>query len=190
MKIITYLILSFLVMLLGYITFRIFVRNDYKREGKLSGFSTTLEFLIFAGHANLSYVFLPVKWPGIPSFPENQFQVAFGLLLMLVGLVLTLSAMSGLGFQKAFGRDQVGLNREGFYQYTRNPQIVAYALIVIGLATMWFSLYAVGWVVVYFLIAHMMVRTEEEHLLRLFTNDYERYCRDVPRYISILRRKK
>ncbi len=190
MKISTYLFLSSIVVLLGYITFGIFVRKDYEREGKLSSFSSFLEFLIFAGHANLAYVFLPVKWPAFPTFPENIFQAIFGLLLLLLGLVFTLWAMSGLGFQKAFGQDQVGLNRQGFYQYTRNPQIVAYTLVIIGLATMWFSIYAVGWVFVYFLIAHMMVRTEEEHLLRLFPNEYERYCRVVPRYFPLLGKNK
>ncbi len=125
MKISTYLLLSSSVVLLGYITFRFFVRKDYEGKGKLSNFSTLLEFLTFAVHANLSYIFLPAKWPAFPAFPEIQFQVVIGLLLLLVGLGLTLWAMSGLGFQKTFGQEQVGLNQQGFYQYTRNPQFSA-----------------------------------------------------------------
>lgn len=188
MKNSTYLLLSSSVILLGFITFRVFVRKDYKEKGELSNFSTFLEFLTFAAHANLSYVFLPAKWPLLPTLPEIKPLVIFGFIVSIVGLVLTIWSMSGLGFQKAFGQEQEGLNKEGFYKFTRNPQIVAYALVIIGLAIVWPSIYAVGWVLVFFLIAHWMVLTEEEHLLRLFSDDYLSYCQIVPRYLPKLKK--
>ncbi len=187
MNITTYLLIMFFVVFLGYITFRVLVRNDYQREGKLSSFSAFMEFLVFAAHANLSYIFLPAKWPAFPSLPETKIQAGVGFLILLVGLVLTLWAMSGLGFQKTFGQKQVGLNQQGFYRFTRNPQIVAYTLIIIGIAVMWASAYALGWGLVFLLIAHMMVITEEEHLLRVYPKEYENYCRDVPRYFPKIR---
>jgi protein-S-isoprenylcysteine O-methyltransferase Ste14 len=33
-------------------------------------------------------------------------------------------------------------------------------------------------------IAHMMVLTEEEHLLDVYDEEYERYCERVPRYLG------
>jgi protein-S-isoprenylcysteine O-methyltransferase Ste14 len=35
----------------------------------------------------------------------------------------------------------------------------------------------------YALIMHWMVLTEEEHLLRLFGDEYKAYCAETPRYL-------
>ena len=190
MNLLVYLLLSLLTIAFGYIVFRVAVRRDYQKKGKLSSFATLLEFLIFAAHANLSYTFLPAPYPEIPPLPENQLQTILGLGTMMFGIFFTLWAMSGLGFKKAFGQDTETLNRLGFYQYTRNPQIVAYGFAILGIAILWASLSSLGWVLVYIIIAQMMVATEEEHLRGIYKDDYEDYCKDVPRYISTPWRKK
>ncbi|MCP4142091.1 MAG: hypothetical protein GY755_17750 [Chloroflexi bacterium] len=178
-----YLLLYFLTILFAYYVFRIVVRKDYKEKGELSNYATFLEFLIFAIHANLSYTFLSAPYPAIPPLPENLLQKIVGLTIFIIGIFITIWAMSGLGFKKALGQDTQKLNRYGFYQYVRNPQIIAYGIAISGVAILWFSFYAVGWVLLYAIIAHMMVVTEEEHLLRIYKEDYEEYCEDVPRYI-------
>ncbi len=183
MNVYIYLLLYLLTILLAYFVFRIAVRRDYQKKGELSNFASFLEFLIFAVHANLSYTFLPAPYPEMPPFPENQLQVNVGIAFLIIGIFLTLWAMSGLGFKKAFGQDTQMLNRFGFYQYTRNPQILFYGIAILGMPIIWHSLYALGWIFLYMIIAHMMVITEEEHLLRIFKDDYENYCEDVPRYI-------
>ena len=183
MNLYLYLLLCLLTIAFGYLVFRIFVRKNYLKKGKLTNFSTFLEFLIFAAHANLSYTFLPAPFPEMPPWPDNQTQTTIGVGLMILGISLTLWAMTGHGFLKAFGQDTQTLNRYGFYQYTRNPQILFYGLAILGMAVLWPSYYALGWFLVYAAIAHMMVITEEEHLLRLYKDDYEEYCEEVPRYI-------
>ena len=180
-----YLLLSLLTIAFGYIVFRVVVRRDYQKKGWLSNFATFLEFLIFAAHANLSYTFLPAPYPEIPLLPESRIQTMLGLGIMIIGIFFTLWAMSGLGFKKAFGQDPGMLNRVGFYQYTRNPQIVSYGFAILGIAILWISPYSLGWFLVYVIIAQMMVTTEEEHLLRIYKDDYEDYCREVPRYLPI-----
>lgn len=45
-----------------------------------------------------------------------------------------------------------------------------------------------GWVLMYALIGHWMIITEEEHLGRVFGGDYNEYCKEVPRYLRIFRR--
>ncbi len=171
------------MVLFGYLVFRVVVRRDYERQGKLSAFSTVLEFLVFALHANLSYTFLPTKWPAFPSLPDNELNSALGLGILAIGLMITLWSMSSLGFHKALGQQIDTLYRSGFYQYSRNPQIVAYGLVVIGFALLWPSIYGLGWTLIYGVIAHMMVRTEEEHLARKFGSGYEDYRTEVPRYL-------
>lgn len=183
MNIASYLILSSLMVLFGYLVFRVAVRRDYEREGRLSAFSTVLEFLVFALHANLSYTFLPAQWPALPSLPDKEFHSALGLGIIAIGLVITLWSMSSLGFRGALGQQTDSLYRSGFYQYSRNPQIVAYCLVVIGFALLWPSMYGLGWILIYGVIAHMMVRTEEEHLARKFGSEYESYRAEAPRYL-------
>ena len=190
MNLLTYLLLSLLTLVFGYFVFRVIVRRDYKKKGKLSSFATFLEFLIFAAHANLSYTFLPAPYPEIPPLPENCAQTTLGIDLLLVGIFFTLWAMSGLGFKKAFGQDPGYLNRAGFYQYTRNPQILSYGVALLGIATLWASLYSLGWLLIYGIIAHMMVVTEEEHLLGIYKEAYEDYCQETPRYFPTFWRKK
>jgi len=189
MDIYLYLILNVSVVLFGYFVFRVFVRRDYEKKGDLSQLSTIMQVLFFALHANLSYTFIPAKWPLLPTLPENKLLLGFGFGLMALGLLLTLWAMSGLGFKKAVGKEQKsGLKRSGFYQYVRNPQLVFYGIMIIGLALLWPSLYALGWVLVFCMVAHMMVLTEEEHLERVFGGGYADYIRDIPRYLPNLKK--
>jgi len=183
MKIASYLSLLSLVVLFGYLVFRVAVRRDYERKGRLSAFSTLLEGLIFFLHANLSYTFLPARWPAFPSLPDNEFHNAVGLGILAIGIVITLWSMISLGLCRALGQQTGSLYRSGFYQYSRNPQVIAYSLVVIGFALLWPSIYGLGWILVYGAIVHMMVRTEEEHLGRIFSSEYEDYCKEVPRYL-------
>jgi len=183
-----YLLLCLLTILLAYYVFRIVVRKDYRNKGELSNFSTALEFLIFAVHANLSYTYLPAAYPKMPPFPDNQIQTILGIGLLVIGIFLTIWTMSGFGFKKAIGQDTQTLHRVGFYKYTRNPQLVFYGIAILGMPVIWPSLYALGWIILYLIIAHMMVITEEEHLLRIYGEDYEIYCKEVPRYLPFPRK--
>jgi len=189
MNIYLYLLFYILTILFAYYVFRVAVRKDYEKKGELSNYATFLEFLIFAVHANLSFTFLPAPYPQMPPYPENKFQVVLGIALLVIGIFLTLWAMSGLGFKKAFGQDTQKLHRVGFYKYSRNPQIVFYGIAILGMPIIWPSFYALGWVLLYAIIAHMMVATEEEHLSSIYNEAYEDYCKDVPRYIPDFWRK-
>jgi protein-S-isoprenylcysteine O-methyltransferase Ste14 len=184
MNIASYLILSSLMVLFGYLVFRVVVRRDYARKGRLSAFSTILECLVFFLHANLSYTFLPTKWPDFPSLPDNELHSILGLGILAIGLMITLWSIIILGLREALGQKAESLYRSGFYQYSRNPQIVSYGLAIIGLAFLWPSIYGLGWILIYGAIAHIMVRTEEEHLVRIFGTEYQNYCEEVPRYLT------
>ena len=144
-----------------------------------------MEFVIFAAHANSAYLFLPTVWPTIPKIPDKRLQVFIGLGLAVVGLLLVLYSMAYLGFKKACGQKVDGLEQTGLYRLTRNPQIVFYAFLLIGLAIIWLSWYSIAWLILYFVIAHMMIITEEEHLRDIYGESYRQYCRKVPRYLFI-----
>jgi len=161
------------------------VRADYLTHGSLTPLSSFLEVLIFFLHGSASYLFLDSQLAHV-----NTGSAAFvlSIVLIAVGLLAVLVPMSRLGFDTSVGQRVSGLEDSGLYRYTRNPQIVAYLMIVVGYALLWPSLAGALWSAVYVLIAHVMVRTEEEHLARVYGDDYRRYCERTPRYIGIPRK--
>ena len=172
-----------LVLLFGYIVFRVVVRRDYERYGRLKAGALVLEFIVFAAHANLCYLFLPVPWPELPPLPSNKLQLIVGFGLAALGVLLTLWTMGRLGFKKVCGQPSDKLHIVGFYRWSRNPQLVFYGLALLGLVALWPAPYAIIWLLVYAVLALWMVRSEEEHLVRIFGVEYQRYCEQVSRFI-------
>lgn len=174
---------SALFLFVSFLIFRIPVRNDYLVRGKLSWSSAGLETLVFALHANLPYLYLRVKWPGVPPLPVNRFQVWISLGISVLGIIMTLGIMVYLGFITSLGQGSAGIRQTGPYQWTRNPQLLSYSLALIGLAALYPSVESVTWILLYGVIAQVMVLTEEEYLTSTFGNAYLEYCARVPRYI-------
>ncbi len=156
-----------------------YVARDYARYGHLTTVSTSLEIVIFFIQGMTAGLYLGTEvvsgWP-----------LAVAIVCAASGLVLLFVAMSGLGMRKRVGQDVSGLKETGLYRYTRNPQIVAYGLVIIGLALLQSSWWALVWIGLYVIIAALMVRTEETHLRRVYGADYERYCTRVPRYLGFI----
>ena len=182
---IIYLICSAIFLLFSYLVFRVIVRNDYLKNSKLSPVSYSLEAIVFAVHANLMYIFIPVKWPDLPALPENLTLKLFFLVMLIIGLVILIIAWFGLGTGRSFGQDKTKLNTSGIYQYSRNPQLVGYGIILLGFALLFISWYSLSWFVQYLVISYLMIRSEEEFLKLRYGEEYEKYCSAVPRVIKL-----
>lgn len=171
-------------LLAAYLVFRIKVRQDYLNRGSLSFLSTTLEFVIFAMHANVIYLYLSVPWPQLPPAPKNPVQLYIGAIVSILGLVATLVIMAHLGFKTTVGQQPDEVRQTGPYRWTRNPQILSYGVLLLGFGIMYPSLQTATWVLLFAAIGHMMVLTEEEHLKNQFGEKYQEYCSLVPRYLG------
>ena len=182
---IKYLVSSAIFLLFSFLVFRIVVRNDYLKKSKLSTLSYILEFVVFAVHANLMYLFIPVKWPDLPSLPEDLTLKILFLVILCLGLVILLIAWFGLGSKRSFGQDKNKLNTSGIYKYSRNPQLVGYGIILISFALLYISWYTLGWFVQYLIISYLMIRSEEEFLNLRYGKEYEKYFSAVPRVIKL-----
>jgi protein-S-isoprenylcysteine O-methyltransferase Ste14 len=182
-----YIIGSVFLLISGYFLFRVLVRNDYLKKGRLSYFTSFLELLFFALHANFFYVFIPVKWPNLPSLAENQFQYFSSLFWMTTGLAILLLSLLPLGFFRVMGLKSHRLKTTGLYKYSRNPQVIGYFLILIGFSISYPSLYSLGWLIVFSIVVHRMVLTEEEYLEKKYKDIYSDYRLKVPRYVGIKR---
>ena len=90
--------------------------------------------------------------------------------------------MFWFGLRRAFGLEVEGIIRIGPYRFTRNPQMLGGWLMVLGVLVYLPSVYNLGWVLIWAVIGHWMVTTEETHLRRVFGEEYEQYCKETPRY--------
>jgi protein-S-isoprenylcysteine O-methyltransferase Ste14 len=169
----------------AYIVFRIIVRNDYLKRGKLTFLSGMLELTIFVLHANFMYLFIPVKWLALPEFPDDLIMTLVAKIFLYSGLLIILISVPGLGLGPTMGRDKKKLKQSGLYSCSRNPQVIGYGLFLIAFALCYPSLYALGWIIMYVAIIAFMIKSEEEFLAGKYGDEYKDYCQRVPRIIRL-----
>lgn len=173
------------LLLFAYVVFRIIVRRDYIERGRLSMVASGLQLLVFLGFFCFPYLFTPPAWGYFwvpnPSIPQGLYLL--GLSLVCTGFLGAFGTMTWFGIKRAFGVSVTGLKTAGPYRYSRNPQILGGYLLVLGTSLQWPSLYMVGWVLMYAIIGHWMILSEEEHLGKVFGEAYRAYCLEVPRYL-------
>ena len=180
-----YLPLALLLLISAYTVFRLIVRRDYLTGGHLGWLSSSLQLVIFAGIFSFPYIFNPPEWvlPWTLEGPTCLFLQISGLAIIILGFIIAFGTMAWFGLGRAFGLEQKGLIHTGPYRITRNPQILGGYLMVIGVTVQWPSWYSLGWIILYGIICHFMVITEEEHLSGRFGEEYVRYCDHTPRYL-------
>lgn len=170
------LFLAFLLLSFAYLVFRRIVRREYLERGKLSPFASILQLLVFCGYFFFPYLFNPPEWAWFwkLSVSGNRYGQWIGFAIICVGFIVAFGTMAWFGIGKAFGLNVSGLIRQGPYKVSRNPQILGGYLLVIGTALQLPSIYSIGWVLMYAVISHWMVITEEEHLFQVFGEEYEK----------------
>ena len=167
------------IIILSWTAFRV-VARDYRTKHKLFSRSSFIETSIFFIHGCSSYIFLDSN---LSAIRPNNFSFALALTLIILGLISVYFSMSRLGLSVSIGQKTQSLRKNGLYRFSRNPQIVAYFLVVLGYSLLWPSLLGGLWVCLYLMVAHIMVKTEEEHLMRLYGDEYRQYCSQTPKYI-------
>lgn len=125
-------------------------------------------------------------------FPQPSNFIAF--LPFSVGIVLVVAAgleMAGMCNSDNLGTDApVRLVTTGVYAFSRNPGYLGAVLFAIGLAAWVGSLSP--WLVIAFLpkvMSGAYIRREEKELEARFGDSYRFYCRAVPRWFSLKRKR-
>jgi protein-S-isoprenylcysteine O-methyltransferase Ste14 len=180
-----YLISTSILLISSYVIFRILIRRDYQQRGRLSWLSSFLELVLCLGFAAIPHIYNPPCWPYVWSCqPHAPLPIAIlGYFIIGAGVILGFGSMLWLGVKRSFGQKATGLFQTGPYRFSRNPQVIGGFLIASGIALLWPSWYALGWVILWIVTFHLMVLTEEEHLQKIFGVKYEHYCKEVPRYL-------
>jgi protein-S-isoprenylcysteine O-methyltransferase Ste14 len=177
------LIAAGLTLLASYVFTR--VRADYRAQGALTRPVAVLQTGYFFAYALCSYLFLDSRLTRISG---RGLVLGVAVILMNAGLCVVLLSMPLLG-RRSFGREVGRLHTRGIYRYSRNPQLVGAFSFIVGYALLWPSWVGMLWAALWLPISHLMVRAEEEHLQKVFGNEYEEYCRRTPRYVGMPRRR-
>jgi protein-S-isoprenylcysteine O-methyltransferase Ste14 len=101
------------------------------------------------------------------------------------GLVFVVLVISFVVFRRSHGRDVTGLRQSGLYRFSRNPQVVAFLIAVVGNLALWPTWETTVSLLLLAVLLRMMIHTEQEHLLRVFGEEYVQYCRRVPRLVGL-----
>jgi protein-S-isoprenylcysteine O-methyltransferase Ste14 len=183
-----YLLAFVLILGLGFIVFRIIVLREYRRRGRLGLLFSMLELLVWCLFFCFPFLYSEPGWGWFWSSSASigSTRWGIGMLVVSAGFVIAFGTMFWFGMRRAFGVQVDQLVKSGLYRISRNPQIVGGFLLVLGSCLIWLSWYNLGWILLYTVIAHMMVVTEEEHLGRVFGAEYDDYCQEVPRYLFFI----
>ncbi|MFZ5821811.1 MAG: DUF1295 domain-containing protein [Chloroflexota bacterium] len=105
------------------------LRWEYKQYGKLTWFGTLIHVLVYGVQGVCSGIMV---W-GTAWMPPMGRLAWLGIPLVVIGLGITVYAMDLFHtFSRWLGSGAPGLQTNGLYRYSRNPQFVGYGLLIYG----------------------------------------------------------
>ena len=108
-----------------------------------------------------------------------------GVMLTAVGAGLSLSAAYAFwSFKRLNFLDNTRLVTEGIYRWSRNPQLVGWTLVLVGLGLVCGSAMVLFLALVFLVSTRLSLPPEEALLERLYGEAYERYRRRTHRYFG------
>ena len=108
---------------------------------------------------------------------DIQWLFILGLLCYTAGLGLCAAVMFNFS-----ATDDIGLNRNGLYRFSRNPMYIAYFICFAGMALLTRSWLLMGMIVVFQVSAHWIILAEERWCIGKFGAVYMEYMKSVRRY--------
>ena len=106
--------------------------------------------------------------------------------VLVAGLAAYSAARCEFGsLRRSWGMRTDRLITTGPYAYSRNPQLMAWAVVLLGAAIASRSGAALALTAIYWMGCVFTIRAEEQALERLFGMKYRRYCAAVPRFMRL-----
>jgi len=128
-------------------------------------------------------------------FEPRLLLVVIALFFLAIGIYLGILRMRHLTISMLIGIPEISkesqpgkLLTEGIYSFVRNPRYIeiGFGLSGIALIVNYLAVYVL--VILYIPVIYLVVILEERELKIRFGPAYERYCREVPRFVPRLRR--
>ncbi len=154
----------------------LYARWEYRKRGELTLFGLLLLCaMLFMPNLVFHYAFAYE----MPHTPLDYFGVFVGV----IGTVLCLYGMATFrSVLKILCIDRGPLTTSGVYRWSRNPQYVGYFLFLLGFALNDWSPWCLAALFVVAISLHLLVLVEEEHLRRVFGEQYVEFRSKTPRY--------
>jgi protein-S-isoprenylcysteine O-methyltransferase Ste14 len=187
---VVYVVSVILLFVGAHVIFRRVVRRGYEQNHRLTLLPSFLQLLIWGLFFAFPCIYNPINWAWSQSYTSQVVPIigSVGWACVWIGLASMLGAIAWLGLPRSFGQKGEKLVSSGPYRVTRNPQVMGGALLIVGYIVLWPSWFALGWLVLFAFMSRMMILTEEEYLRRIHGEDYEKYCKQVPRYLGFPRK--
>lgn len=162
------------------------VERDYEERGRLSPGASTAGWTLYILHAVATLS--AARRSSETSRKVGEPPVAVGSIVALLGSVLYTTSVRQFGsVDQVSGREAGELVTSGPYRFSRNPQIIGWALSLGGISLASRSRRALLLVAAFFVVHELYLPVEERHLERTFGEEYRSYLREVPRYLGLPR---
>lgn len=158
--------------------------QDYERQGTLTWRSAIAAWLLYLFHADTvaTAAFSDIGRLGLPDGPF----LVLGVTIGVVGFSLFVGAIVALVRRGGFdGLTATNLVTDGVFRFSRHPQNLGWALILLGFAVGSQSVFALLLVGLFGVFAHRYAQLEERHLAERFGAAYADYSRAVPAYVRL-----
>lgn len=134
--------------------------------------------VVFTGFPVLAYR----DWNSL-TFTSKPLRIG-GALISTLGMGFSLAALFELGWMESSGREG-DLRTDGIYKYTRNPQSVGFVTFITGtilaVNSRKLAIHGLLTALIYILFPF----AEEPWLREHYGEEYEEYCDQAPRFISV-----
>lgn len=156
----------------------LYARWEYRKRGRL----TLVGLFLLCGMLLMQNLVLEYATSyEIPSTLVDY----IGVFVAVAGIILCLAGIIPFrSVPKMMCQDVGALTKSGIYHWSRNPQYVGYLLFLLGFALTDWSIWCLAALLVVAISLHLLVLIEEEHLRRVFGEQYIDFCHRVPRYVG------
>ena len=137
------------------------------------------------GKEVIAYWIYQLSTVGIILYPlflhiQADFSLLFYAGLVFSGIGLAALFITVINF--SFPND-MGLNTNGLYRFSRNPMYVSYFFCFVGMALLTQSAVLLCMVFIFQVSAHWIIRAEERECIKKFGISYEQYMKKTRRYL-------
>lgn len=158
-------------------------RRDYEERGELTKSTSAIGWAGYLIHgAAVAHAAVRSVWR-LP-LPARAARSLGGVLVVAGAAIFAAGVSAFRSFAQMSGTSNKGLVTGGIYRYSRNPQNVGGGLVLFGMAIAGLSGFALLLVAAFALAFRLYLRSEEEHMRRLYGTEWQRYAARAPRVLG------
>ncbi len=117
---------------------------------------------------------------------KNSYLSYIGIIFCYMGLLIFLTALISFGNSWRVGIDnntQGKLVTTGIFKYSRNPIFLFMDIYFIGITLVYPTLIFILMTIIFIIGAHKQILNEENHLTKIYKEEYPIYKKQTPRYL-------